>query len=480
MKFPSKNQEKEYYNPHWKLISVILACCSGVSLYFILWAFFGAYLAWWAAGYMQEVPFGLLRPLIYAGWGFLFLCVCIDFYFAVKLIKRRGKGRCRFAYTSMIGMLIAGSVAFIYFGGGSYPTQSTPLIVLVGTDPSRQIVINCFTPGSQNNLELEYNLNGSAVELHAFDTGNGNTHGFILDGLQPNSTYEYHLIANSTSMQTVPTGTDQLQFFKTTPANTTNGFSFLSISDIHSDFPSELVSRMAAEKTDMIIEAGDICDDGGKSSDWDDYFSTASMLFTGANASAPVKVLLPVIGNHETNFYGKPSFDRYFHGIGNGSGSPYYYRVDVGKVHFIALDLEWGLESFTSDQENWFNSTLTSINPSDWIIVITHCPVLSSGDDGNVTGVAAKLAPMLQKHGVDLVISGHDHHYERIVNGNVTYMLTATVHPTDDRNAPIPGSLVYIVHQVMYARYVIHGNRLDLTSIYENGTIADTATIYNR
>src|SRR5271157_706091 len=481
MSSPSKNQSKEYYNAHWKITSVILACSIGLSFYFGIWVFIGGFWVWWAAGYMQEIPFGLLRPIAYGGWAFLIACLCIDIYCTLRLIQRRGKGRYRFAYASAIIILIAGTVAFINFGGGSFPTQNTPLIVLAGPDPSTGVVIDCFTPASQGNLVMDWNKNGSSTVTQAFDTrGNGNTHCFIIDGLQPNTTYEYRLVANSSSTQSVPAGNDQPRYFKTAPSNTTNGFSFLSISDIHSNFVSPLVTRMAAEKTDLIIEAGDISDNGALASDWDGYFSTASPLFAGPNASAPVKILLPVIGNHETNFFGKPSFDRYFHGIGNGTGSPYYYRVDVGNVHFIALDIEWGLESFTSDQATWFNSTLASINPSDWIIVMTHCPVFSSGDDGNVTGVAAKIAPLLEHHGVDLVISGHDHHYERIVHNNVTYMLTATVHPEDPPVPKIPGSQVCIWGQVMYARYVIHGNRLDLTSIYENGTIADTATIYNR
>jgi predicted phosphodiesterase len=475
-----KKQMKEAYNPRWKLFSLVLASISVLSLIFGIAIFIGGSGAWWSSGYVLKVPYGLLRPLIYAFWVFLFLCLGLDIFFAVKLIKTRGKGHYRFAYVSAIALLVASSIAFFDLGGGSVPTKSSPLIVLSGANPSTTVVITCFTPNTQSNLVLEYNTIGSVGQFLAFDTGNENSHRFILDGLQPNTTYEYHLDVNASSTQLVLAGTDTPRYFKTAPSNATNSFSFLSISDIHSSLPDTLASRMASEKTDLLIEAGDLSDFGARSDLWDAYFATTSKLLASSNATAPVKLLLPVVGNHETFFFGKSSFDRYFHGVGNGPGAPYYYRVDAGNVHFIALDLEWGLESFSSDQEAWLTATLASINPSDWIIIVSHCPFLSSGDDGNVTGVAAKLAPVLQQHGVDLVISGHDHHYERIVNGNVTYMLTAAVHYRDTRLDLTPGSQAYIATKAMYARYVITGNHLAISGIDEDGNVLDSTTIYNR
>jgi hypothetical protein len=63
---------------------------------------------------------------------------------------------------------------------------------------------------------------------------------------------------------------------------------------------------------------------------------------------------------------GRDNLGRYFRGIGSGPGSPFWHKVDAGDVHFIALDVEWGLESFTQAQQDWLQQTLAAIDPDDW------------------------------------------------------------------------------------------------------------------
>nr|MDO8110664.1 metallophosphoesterase [Candidatus Sigynarchaeota archaeon] len=388
---------------YWKPVAVILAACTGLSIYFSAWVFIGGFWIWWASGFAAGSEIAAYRPLIYAAWIFLFTCLGLDAYAVIKLCKVRGKGHHRFANVSSIIILVASFTAFVNLGGGSVQTQSTPLIVLPGGDPSTRAVIACFTPAMQQNLVLEYTLDGSATTVQAFDSGDGTSHRFCLEALLPNSTYEYHLIANSSSSQTVPSGMDQARFFKTAPRNSTGGITFLSISDMHSWFPADLASKMTSERPDFIVEAGDLTGMGSDSSDWSRYFQATGILYDGSSASTPAALRLPVIGNHDGLFFGRNNFGIFFYGIGNGSDSPFWYRVDAGDVHFIMLDVEWGLETFIKVQEDWLQQTLASINPADFIIVTTHCPVYSSGNNGEITGVAAKLAPIFEGGGVDLV-----------------------------------------------------------------------------
>ena len=463
---------------HWKIVLVILAACTGIAIYFCTWIFAGGWMIWWASGFAAGSKTAQYRPIIYAGWIFLFVCLGIDVYFVGKMIKTQGKGRYRFANSSVIIMLVTGMVAFSEFGGFSIQTRNTPIVVLPGSNPSTKVTIDCYTPASKANLVLEYHLNGSASMMQAYDHGDGMSHRFTIDGLLPNSTYAYHLATNTSGSQSVPDGMDQVRYFKTSPRNSTDGITFLSISDIHSSFNPELAARMASEQADLVVEAGDFTEQGSDSGSWSEYFQTGDFLHVSNNASHPGPLLLPAIGNHDTMFFGRSNFGRYFGGVGTGPDSPYWYRVDVGDVHFIVLDVEWGLESFSSNQEAWLRQSFASISPSDWTIVVTHCPIFSSGNNnGSVTGVAAKLVPMFKMANVKLVISGHDHHYERIVQDNITYMITATNYPDRSKHAQISGSQVYIVNQVMYGKYMIHGNTMTIQGIYVNGTITDVTTI---
>ncbi|MEX2728168.1 MAG: metallophosphoesterase [Candidatus Sigynarchaeum springense] len=459
-------------------ITILLAACTVVSAVFSGWVFAGGFWIWWASGYAAGAEIASLRPWIYVAWAFLFACITIDACFAVKMARTRGKGHYKFAHASTLIIIVASTTAFVSLGGGSVLSQHTQLVVLPGGNPSSAIVLACYTPSAQRNMVVEYELGGSGTPMQTFDHGDGTFHRFFLEGLLPNSTYKYRVVANSSSSQPVPAGMDEVRFCKTAPRNSSGGFTFLSISDIHSVFPATLAAMMAAERPDLVIEAGDLTDMGSKAEDWGKYFQATRAVYPGTTAGLPAAPRLPVMGNHDGMFFGRDNFGRYFRGVGSGPGSPFWYQVDVGDVHFIILDVEWGLETFTQGQEDWLRQTLAAIDPDDWIVVATHCPLYSSGNSGEgTTGVAEKLAPIFEAGGVDLVISGHDHHYQRITRGTITYMITATVSPDTWRGAGIPGSQAYITGEVMYGKYVIRGNSLDIYGMYANGTIADSATL---
>ena len=73
---------------------------------------------------------------------------------------------------------------------------------------------------------------------------------------------------------------------------------------------------------------------------------------------------------------------------------------------------------------HWLDEDLSTTD-RPWKIVYMHRPPYSSGEHGSDAGLRAKLAPILEKHGVQLVLSGHDHDYERMVPQNgVQYIVT--------------------------------------------------------
>lgn len=460
---------------HWKPVAIIAFVGYGICVFIATWIFIGGYWLWWSTGWSAGGGIGIVRPFIYIGFGLLYFSIGWGFSRWIKLVRTRGTHVARYMKFNFVFWLTISVSAYCYFGGIFSPGANTPLIALPGANPANDVVVACYTTSAQRNLVLQYNLKGSGSFSYALDGGDGNQHRFILTGLTANSTYEYHLIVNSSSTQAVPLDLGQNQSFKT--LNST-GITFLSISDIHSDFPDDLASRMVAENADLIVQAGDLTMFGSMEGDWPQYFKASQKLFNHTDSNHPAPLLLPVVGNHDTLFFGGRFFDRYFKGVGGGPATPFYYRVDTDNIHFLALDLEWGLETFTAAQQSWLETTLASIDPTDWIIIITHTPVYSSGFNGVNTELQAKLTPIFEAGGVDLVISGHDHHYERIVKDGITYMITAaTSQPDIVSGDQIPDSQSFILGARVYGKYTIVDNTLTINGIFANGTVADTAII---
>jgi hypothetical protein len=110
------------------------------------------------------------------------------------------------------------------------------------------------------------------------------------------------------------------------------------------------------------------------------------------------------------------------------SGSPLYYSFDYGDLHAVCLD------SFLSDRSTngamltWLRSDL-AMTEKDWIIAYWHHPPYSWGshisdtDEREMVDMRTRVLPILEDYGVDLVLSGHSHVYERsfLLNGHYGY-----------------------------------------------------------
>ncbi len=463
------NQAKQ-----WQLLSFVGVVSIAVALPLAIWMFLGGWWTWiWARG--------ALTMLIFAAFGLIFASVGWWVFCVGKLLFTRGAGSYRYMKISMVLVMGAAIISVGFFHGTMTPSTNKPLMTLVGPNPASSSLVVCYTAIPQSNLVLEYNLKGSGSKIQVFDTGTENAHRFILNGLTWNSTYEYHLTTNASSAQQVPQDLSQTLVFKTSPRNSTDTFKFLSISDIHSAMPSTLQDRIAGTAADLIVEAGDLADYGSMNAKWDDYFSSTRKLYARTDVNDPAPLMLPAVGNHDSFWGGKPNYDLFFGGVGNRSTSPDYYRVDIGDIHFIVLDLEWGIESFSPDQEQWLNQTLTGIDPADWTIIVEHSEIYSSGDFGTQPDVIAKVTPIFKNGNVDLVISGHEHHYERLIKDGITYVITGTGGPKPDapKETREDGSQKYIALKPIFGSYTISGNTLDFKAYYDDGTVADNATISN-
>jgi hypothetical protein len=120
---------------------------------------------------------------------------------------------------------------------------------------------------------------------------------------------------------------------------------------------------------------------------------------------------------------------------GVASGKEEYYSFNIGNIHFLALDA-YGEESnkriYTagSAQAAWVQNDLAA-NTKKWVVAFWHHPPYTMGShnsdtDPELIGMRSNFISILENAGVDLIINGHSHDYERsyLIKGH--YGLEAT------------------------------------------------------
>ncbi len=109
------------------------------------------------------------------------------------------------------------------------------------------------------------------------------------------------------------------------------------------------------------------------------------------------------LGNHDTP-------NQRMYKLFNMNGERFYSFKPKDGVRFFALDSNY----MSQEQLNWLEKELAA-SGSDWKICFFHHPLYSSGGrHGSDVSLREQLEPLFIKHGVSVVLSGHDHFYERI------------------------------------------------------------------
>ncbi len=248
------------------------------------------------------------------------------------------------------------------------------------------------------------------VEAHVQRLPDENQVWARITGLQPDTVYCYTLTDGSSNLSE-PTG------FRTAPSATSaKPVRFLAFGDSGSggDEQLQLRSQMFEVPYDLMIHVGDLAYENGTIGEFEDnLFSVYAELFENLP-------FFPAAGNHDYETNNGGIFRDVF-ALPPGEGDEKWYSYDWGRVHFAVLDTEHDYAT----QAEWLDRDL-ALSTSPWKIVYSHRPPYSSGTEhGSDTDLRATLAPVLEKHGVQLVLSGHDHHYERTVPQNgVVYVVT--------------------------------------------------------
>ena len=126
------------------------------------------------------------------------------------------------------------------------------------------------------------------------------------------------------------------------------------------------------------------------------------------------RILLPTIGNHEYHTAGAVGYSGYF-GAAAGEPGKFYYSRDVGSWHIVVLNANCGYVpcDASSAQVRWLRADLAA-NPRTCVAALFHHPRFTSGIRHGDNASVGPIWDVLYQYRADVVLNGHEHHYERI------------------------------------------------------------------
>ncbi len=325
-------------------------------------------------------------------------------------------------------------------------------------------------------------------------------HVATLPRLSSNSSYLYYPVVNGS-----PIGSGAR--FRTTapPLDPATGrsysFRFLVLGDSGMGTASQIrvAQRLNLESASFLLHVGDIAYGNGNFEQFQrNYFDIyRDLMMRTPFFTAP--------GNHE---YDTPNAAPYLslHTFPTDTvplaDRGRYYSFDWGNVHFVSLDSQADRKtnqgtllralSGSSDMLNWLQRDLRSTRQF-WKVVFFHHPAYAGGQnygDPIERDVEQYLCPILESNGVQLVLNGHEHSYQRtfpvkfsprgrtVPDGTGTVYMTlggggATLY---ENMFPLPQTAFQRVIN-HYGRVDVEGSRLTLRAINDAGAQFDSVVI---
>jgi hypothetical protein len=350
-------------------------------------------------------------------------------------------------------------------GGGATPVQG--LHLTFGRDPSRQMVASWITDGSvrrprvlYGTLEGGFGATAQADTRTYVDGTSGRTvwiHHAELDRLHPNTEYIYAVqhdgaTPDAGTFRTAPSGRAPFTFTsfgdQSAPQVTWAANGSVGLDANSTPATKDIVTGIETVAPLFHLLNGDLCYanlDVDRVRTWNNFF-------TNNTRSARFRPWMPAAGNHEIERSNGPigldAFQSYFQVPSTETDDELkglWYSFTVGSVHVIVLQnddncLQDGGDVYVNGysggrQLAWLRRELAAARSSrqvDWIVVAMHQVMVSSSDaNGADLGLREKYGPLFDQYGVDLVLCGHEHDYERslAVRGVVSGSETLTPNP---------------------------------------------------
>jgi len=240
-------------------------------------------------------------------------------------------------------------------------------------------------------------------------------HSVYFTGLTPATRYAY----------CVGSGPGASEWFTfTTAAASAEPLTFLYFGDSQGSI--SLYSRVIRQayrsepEAAFMIFTGDLVDGGTgamlQDDEWGQWYKAGGFIM----AEVPV---LPTPGNHEyydpadrqkreLNRYWRPGFTLPENGPAGLEETA--YSVDYEGVRIIAVNSTEMLRNteYAKTQAQWVEELLKN-NPCRWTVMVFHHPVYSTSATRDNKTLRELLKPLIDRYGVDLVLTGHDHTYAR-------------------------------------------------------------------
>ena len=260
--------------------------------------------------------------------------------------------------------------------------------------------------------------------------------------------------------------------YRTSPTLDQPKFRFAAFGDTRTNHQVHraVVEALAKEDIDFFVHTGDMVERGGKPEEWTTFFQIERELM----AKAPI---VPAIGNHDLGNRGY--YERYFF-LDQWSNGRSYFVFDWGNLRVILLDVTIVCERRCVQYRAVEKALAEGAAAGKLMVMALHKPPYSSGAHGSDLPLREVLGALARKYGVELVISGHDHNYERTkpIDGT-TYIVSGSagapirpVLPDDEFSAEARTEPHYVLIDV-------DANRLALRAVNLRGEVFDDALIPN-
>ncbi len=247
-----------------------------------------------------------------------------------------------------------------------------------------------------------------------------------------------------------------------TAAPPSQPFKFVAYGDTRTQprVHAAVIERIRKFGPDFVIQTGDLVANGSKQELWDNEFWPVVEPLV---ESTPY---YPCLGNHEG--HGAPYF-RYFPGCDQ-------YSFDYGNIHFAAIDSDCPPSEYPA-QQGWLRKDLAAHQRATWRVVFMHhtpytcCTI--AGRREAAERLRTRLDPILRAEHVQLVISGHDHTYQRHENAGITYVVSggggAPLYPVR------PDTPYVKVAKSVYneCEFTVNGDHISVRAVEPDGKVVD-------
>jgi predicted phosphodiesterase len=227
----------------------------------------------------------------------------------------------------------------------------------------------------------------------------------------------------------------------------------------------QLAATRAKFPFEFVVMVGDNIYGGNAAKDYDKKFAI------------PYKPLLDggikfyaALGNHDD-----PS-ERYYKPF-NMNGERYYSFKPADGVRFFALD-----STYVDDKQlKWVDEQL-GMSGSDWKIAFFHHPPYSSGEThGSDETLRTQLEPIFTKRGVNVVLTGHEHFYERIKpQKGIAYFITGSSAKLREGNISPQTELTAKGFDTGYTFMIVEivGDDMYYQALTDTGKTVDSGTVH--